>query len=158
MKDQNYDPVAAALKLLCQTDDQFKIDVGFRELKDLADAGDMRATAIFGYASQFEHLGHYDLDACKVYLERSNDADDPWGQFYLGSMLFYGEAPFEEDRIYGNSLIVKAAKAGNPLAEEFMEGRYRQVSFEELQKLFTKPWWRRLLDGLKHPFEYEDDE
>ena len=157
MKDQTYDPVAAALRLLCQTDDQFKIDVGFRELKDLADAGDMTAAAHFGYASQFEHLGHYDLDACREYLEKSADAENSWGQYYLGSMLFYGEAPFEEDKIYGNSLVNKAAKAGNPAAQEFMEGRYRQVSLEDLQKLIRKPWWKRFLEGIKHPFEFNDE-
>lgn len=70
MKNPSYGPVAAALRLLCQSDDQLKIDSGFRELKDLADADDMTAATHLGYAFHFEHLGHYDFNA-RRWLSRS---------------------------------------------------------------------------------------
>jgi len=69
MKNPSYGPVAAALRLLCQSDDQFKNGSGFRELKDLADADDMTTATHLGYAFHFEHLGHYDFNARREYQE-----------------------------------------------------------------------------------------
>ncbi len=135
MKEKSNTAIQKALKYLSQTANTSKVDKGYQILKELADAGDMKAMAILGYACQFEHIGHYDLGLCREYLERSVEAGNSWGQFYLGEMYFYGQIPFKEDKIYGNSLISKAAKAGNPLAESFMRERYRIVTFEQLAKM-----------------------
>lgn len=95
-----------ALNLLVQTESQEKIDEGFRLLQELSDSGDMTAAAYLGDSCRFRHLGHYDLEMCRRYLEMSVAAGNPQGQFFLGSMLMTGDAPFKEDKVYGKCFTV----------------------------------------------------
>ena len=112
--------IQQALDLLDQTEDQEQIDAGFEMLHEMADNGDMTAAAHLGYAYQFRHLGHFDLDKCREFLEKAVAADDPTGQYFLGSMLMCGDAPFQEDKVRGRCLLEESKKAGNKDAEQFL--------------------------------------
>lgn len=70
-----------ALDLLSQTQDQEKVDAGFDSLLKMADSGDMTAAAYLGDSCRYKHLGHYDLEMCRRYLEMSVAAGNPQGQF-----------------------------------------------------------------------------
>ena len=149
--DQLPEPVASALELLFQTDDPDMIDKGYNQLKTLADGGDMTAAACLGYASQFEHI-HYDLEICKTYLQMSANANNPLGQYYLGTMLFLGEEPFGEDKILGKWMIYQAEKAGIQEATIFKDNCNRKLAPEEARKMVIKASLSLIWEKIKHPF------
>lgn len=149
--DQLPKPVASALELLFQTDDPVMIDKGYNQLKTLADGGDMTAAACLGYASQFEHI-RYDLELCKKYLTMSADANNPLGQYYLGTMLFLGEEPFKEDKILGKWMIDQAEKAGIQDATKFKENWNRKLTPDEARKMVFKATLSLIWEKIKHPF------
>ena len=139
-----------ALDLLRQTDNREAVDCGFDMLLKLADEGDSTAAAHVGYASQFEHLGHYNLERCKEYLEKSVAANDSTGQFFLASMLMCGDAPFHEDKVYGKWLLEESKKGGNKDAENFLKAWYTELTQEEAKKMLVKStliiMWENVLD------------
>ena len=124
-----------ALDLLDQTEDQGTIDAGFEMLREMADNGDMTAAAHLGYAYQFRHLGHYNLDLCREYLEKAVAADDPVGQFFLGSMLMTGDAPFKEDKVYGKWLLEEAKKGGVEDAGKLLDCLYMEMSTADAKRM-----------------------
>lgn len=92
-------------------------------LMELADEGNSTAAAYIGYASQFKHLGHYDLDRCRDYLEESAMSGDSMGMYFLGQMLMKGDPPFEQDKIRGKWLL---ENADCPEADTFLADWYRE--------------------------------
>lgn len=146
-----------ALDLLSQTQDQEKVDAGFESLLKIADSGDMTAAAYIGDASRFEHIGHYDLDRCKEYLEKSAGAGNPMGQYFLGAMLMCGEAPFQEDKFQGKWLLEEAKKAENEDAGRLLESLYKKMSTEDAVTMFKKSlrklFWLDLWESIKKPFK-----
>lgn len=130
------DPITYALSLLKQTEDKAAVDKGFQMLLDLADEGDMTAAAYVGYASQFKHLGHYDLERCREYLERSALEGDPMGMYFLGEMLMKGEPPFDEDKVRGKWLL---ENADCEEAKQFLEDWYQEeMTMTDAGKMMVK--------------------
>ena len=146
-----------ALNLLVQTESQEKIDEGFRLLQELTDAGDMTAAAYLGDSCRFKHLGHYDLEMCRQYLEMSVAAGNPQGQFFLGSMLMTGDAPFKEDKVYGKWLLEEAKKAGVSDAGKLLDCLYMEMSTNEAKRMLKKSEWKlfflNLWETIKKPFK-----
>ena len=146
-----------ALDLLDQTEDQGTIDAGFEMLREMADNGDMTAAAHLGYAYQFRHLGHYNLDLCREYLEKAVAADDPVGQFFLGSMLMTGDAPFKEDKVYGKWLLEEAKKGGVDDAGKLLDCLYMEMSTEDAKRMLKKSgrklFFLNLWEAIKKPFK-----
>ena len=133
-------PIVHALTLLKQTDDQTAVDKGFDMLLKMTDAGDMTACAYVGYASQFQHIGHYDLERCREYLERSALEGDSMGMYFLGQMLTKGELPFEQDKVRGRWLL---KNAGCPEAERFLENWYREeMTPAQARRMLVRSWLR----------------
>ena len=136
------------LDLLDQTEDQGKIDAGFEMLHDMADGGDMTAAAHLGNAYQFRHLGHYNLELCREYLEKAVAAGDSLGQYFLGSMLMCGDAPFQEDKVRGRWLLEESKKAGNKDADKFLETWYMEITPQDAKNMLVKSglklMWERL--------------
>lgn len=130
--------VGKAYKLLCDTDDRESVDRGYYAMKELADNGDMQAAAYVGFASQFEHIGHYNLDTCKEYLDKACNAGNPLAQYYVGSMMLFGEKPFAQDTVYGKWLLEQAADSGNENAKKILKHRYSTLSPEEVRSMFIK--------------------
>lgn len=118
------DTVYRAFEMICDTGHREVVDEGFALMKSLADAGDMTASAYLGFCCSLKHVGHYDLEMCREYLEKAAQAADPQGQFYLGEMLLFGEPPFRQDPVYGKWLLEQAAAAGNSEAERILWIRY----------------------------------
>ena len=146
-----------ALDLLVQTESQEKIDEGFRLLQELSDSGDMTAAAYLGDSCRFRHLGHYDLEMCRQYLEMSVAAGNPQGQFFLGSMLMTGEAPFKEDKVYGKWLLEEAKKAGVSDAGKLLDCLYTGMSKEDAKRMLgesgRKLFFLNLWEAMKKPFK-----
>lgn len=146
-----------ALNLLVQTESQEKIDEGFRLLQELTDAGDMTAAAYLGDSCRFKHLGHYDLEMCRQYLEMSVAAGNPQGQFFLGSMLMTGDAPFKEDKVYGKWLLEEAKKGGVEDAGKLLDCLYMEMSTNEAKRMLKKSEWKlfflNLWETIKKPFK-----
>ena len=146
-----------ALNLLVQTESQEKIDEGFRLLQELTDAGDMTAAAYLGDSCRFKHLGHYDLEMCRQYLEMSGTAGNPQGQFFLGSMLMTGEAPFKEDKVYGKWLLEEAKKGGVEDAGKLLDCLYMEMSTEDAKRMLKKSgrklFFLNLWEEIKKPFK-----
>ena len=146
-------PVAAAIELLFQGDDPDKMNEGHNQLKALADGGDMFAAACLGYAFQFEHFDFYDLDVCKEYLQKSADAGNPLGQYYLGMMLYMGEKPFEIDKILGNFYLNQAEAAGVDDARKLRDNLHREISPEEAKKMVRKAklvlFWEKIKESFR---------
>lgn len=115
-------------------------------LQKLADAGDMTAAAHLGYASQFKHLGHYDLDRCRNYLEESAMSGNSMGMYFLGMMLMKGEPPFDQDKIQGKWLL---ENAGCPEADQFLKDWYREeMTISDAGKMMVKSGIRLSLLNL----------
>jgi len=145
-----------ALDLLDQTEDREQIDAGFRMLQKMADNGDMTAAAHLGYAYQFRHLGHFDLDLCREYLEKAVAADDPTGQYFLGSMLMCGDAPFQEDKVRGRWLLEESKKTGNKDAEQFLATWDMKMTPQEAKKMLLKSRLKLLWERI-HPKKAAED-
>ena len=134
------DLITHALSLLKQTEDKAAVDQGFDMLMKMAEDGDMTAVAYVGYASQFKHIGHYDLERCREYLERAAMEGDPMGMYFLGQMLMEGTEPFEQDKIRGKWLL---ENAGCPEAEKFLEDWYREeMTPGEARRMLVRSWLR----------------
>lgn len=144
-------PVYAAMELL-MSDEPEKIDEGYNQLKTLADNGDMTAAACVGYASQFDHLNHYDLEACREYLQKSANADNPIGQYYLGMMLFSGDKPFQQDKVHGKWLLDQAEKSGIEDATRFKKCMYWKPTRKEARRMVLKSSLILVWEKIKHPF------
>ena len=134
----NQPSLQQALDLLSQTQDQEKVDAGFDSLLKMADSGDMTAAAYLGDSCRFRHLGHYDLEMCRRCLEMSVAAGNPQGQFFLGSLLMTGDAPFKEDKVYGKWLLEEAKKGGVEDAGKLLDCLYMEVSSQEAKKMLVK--------------------
>ena len=102
----------------------------------------MTAAAFLGDSCRFKHLGHYDLEMCWQYLEMSGTAGNPQGQFFLGSMLMTGEAPFKEDKVYGKWLLEEAKKEGVSDAGKLLDCLYMEMSTEEAKRMLKKSEWK----------------
>lgn len=61
-------------------------------LQELVKDGDITA-AWLGHSCQFKYTGHYDLDLCRKYLEMAVEAENPVGQYIMGSMMMTGDPP-----------------------------------------------------------------
>lgn len=114
-----------AYEMICDTEHQEAMDEGMKVMKKLADDGDMHAAAVYGTACSFEHIGHYDLQECKKYLEMSIEAEDSEGMYRVGLMMLNGEEPFNKDVVYGMWLMNKAAEAGHEGAISYLKIRDR---------------------------------
>ena len=149
--------IQEAFKLICQTGHPDQQERGFTRLKDMADAGDMEAAAIVGFSCQFEHIGHYDLDMCREYLDKAVEASNPKAQYYKGSMLLDGLAPYEKDPVMGKWLIQQAAEKGDEEAIQLLDNRFRDRTPEEIAKMFRKSAFSLMLwdiwDFIRSPFK-----
>jgi TPR repeat protein len=89
------------------------------------------------------------LDKCREFLENAVAADDPTGQFFLGSMLMCGDAPFKEDKVRGRWLLEESMKAGNKDAEQFLATWDMKMTPQEAKKMLLKSGlkllWERIL-------------
>ena len=147
------EPVSAAINLLFRSDEPDKEQEGHKQLKTLANGGDMFAAACLGYACQFEHFDFYDLDACKEHLQKSADAGNPLGQYYLGMMLYMGEKPFEEDKILGNYYLNLAETAGIEDARKLRDNLHKKLTPEEARKMMRKAKLVLFWETIKEPFQ-----
>ena len=111
------------------------MDEGFRLLQELSDSGDMTAAAFLGDSCRYKHLGHYDLEMCRQYLEMSGTAGNLQGQFFLGSLLMTGDAPFKEDKVYWKWLLEEAKKGGVEDAGKLLDCLYMEMSTEEAKRM-----------------------
>ena len=125
----------SAYEMICDTENQEVMDEGMKIMKQLADEGDMHAAAVYGMACSFEHIGHYDSELCKKYLEMAVAAEDPEGMYRMGGMMLHGEAPFNEDKIYGMWLIEQAAKAGHKEAQRLVNIKNNPMSLEAIYRM-----------------------
>ena len=130
--------IEKAYRLLCDTENRESVDQGYYALKELADNGNMEAAAYFGFASQLEYIGHYDLDTSKEYLEKACNAGNPLAQYYVGSMMLNGEKPFAQDTVYGKWLLEQSAASGNEDAKMLLKHRYSTLSPQEVRSMFIK--------------------
>lgn len=117
----------------------------------------MTAAAYLGDACRFEHIGHYDLERCREYLEKSAGAGNPMGQYFLGSMLMCGEAPFTEDKVYGKWLLEEAKKGGGEDAGRLLENLYTKMTTAEAKRMLKKSsrklFFLNLWETIKKPFK-----
>lgn len=151
----------SAYEMICDTGNQKVVDEGMEAMKKLADKGDMHAAAVYGTACAFEHIGHYDPELSKKYLEMAVKAEDPEGMYRMGGMLLHGEAPFDKNKVYGMWLIKKAAEAGhkeaqrlvymnnNPMSPEVI---YRMGIIAKMENIFLGFW-----QLLSSPFRKNTD-
>ena len=85
--DKQISAFDSAYEMICDTEHQEVMDEGMEIMKQLADEGDMHAAAVYGMACSFEHIGHYDPELCKKYLEMAVAAEDPEGMYRMGFMM-----------------------------------------------------------------------
>ena len=123
----------------------------------MADSGDMTAAAYLGDSCRFRHLGHYDLEMCRQYLEMSVAAGNPQGQFFLGSMLMTGDVPFKEDKVYGKWLLEEAKKGGVEDAGKLLDCLYMEMSTEDAKRMLKKSgrklFFINLWEAIKKQFK-----
>lgn len=152
------EPVSFAMELLIRSDEPDKVQEGYSRLKALADGGDMAAAACLGYAYQFDHFDFYDLDACREYLQKAVEAENIIGQYYLGMMLYMGEKPFAEDKVYGKWLLDQARNAGLKDANIFWDNIYRKLTPKEARKMVRKARLVLFWEAIKKPFRRRADD
>lgn len=158
IKDLLSDPVTEAMELLFQSDKQNAVRDGYKQLKALSDDGDMTAAACLGYAYQFDHFDFYDLDACREYLQKAVEAENIIGQYYLGMMLYMGEKPFAEDKVYGKWLLDQARNAGLKDANIFWDNFHRKLTPKEARKMVRKARLVLFWEAIKKPFRRRADD
>lgn len=118
-------PPAAGLKLdtaiLGVTDEPVVVarvlrDHPWREIQQLASAGDSTAAYIFGYMNEFGEGVPQNLVLARGWLERAAKALTPWGELEYGYFLYnHGESDAERDR--GISQVQLAADQDYPKAK-----------------------------------------
>ena len=67
-------------------------------------------------------------------------------------MLFLGEKPFQEDRVYGKWLLDQAGKAGVHDALRFKDNIYKDLTPNEARKMLRKSYLVLILEKIKSPF------
>lgn len=134
--------IADAFERLCRTEDTESVDSAVRDLRAMADAGDMTASAVVGRAMGLPYINGHDDALCRQYLEKSADSGNPLGQYYLGELLFFGYGPLPEDRVYGRWLLEQSASQGCQEAAEALRDKEKDVSAGDLGKMLFRTWLR----------------
>ena len=146
--DKQISAFDSAYEMICDTEHQEVMAEGMEIMKQLADEGDMHAAAVYGMACSFEHIGHYDPELCKKYLEMAVAAEDPEGMYRMGFMMYNGEVPFETDKVYGLWLIKQAAEAGHLEAQLIMETKNNPMSPRAIYLMGLKAYIENIFLGF----------
>ena len=84
-------------------------------------------------------------------------AGNPQGQFFLGSLLMIGDAPFKEDKVYGKWLLEDAKKGGVEDAGKLLDCLYMEMSTEDAKRMLKKSgrklFFLNLWEEIKKPFK-----
>lgn len=106
-------------------------------LQELVKDGDT-AAAWLGHSCQFKYTGHYDLESCRKYLEMAVEAENPVGQYLMGSMMMTGDPPFEVDKVQAKYLLEEAKKQGNEDAAMFLQTWYTKLTPRDVRRMMVR--------------------